>query len=170
MKDIKVIFIATHGEKEEKKPNPGLTEKGFAEITALKSLLPSSNNIICGTGKRHFDTAKALWLKPNRVTSAAGDADSMDFINGVRVVILADGTFVQYDAYTSLKDNEDSARSMIVSLPDNSIVCAGRPLLIMLGDPNGKSAAVYRVTIEMGEIISIEEIISLGTTDPTLQK
>lgn len=163
------IYIAAHGDKFNG-PNPGMTEKGFEQIKALRHLIPKNPSlVICGTGRRHLDVAKALNLNPDRYTSWAGDPDSMEIIiGGTKIIILADGALLEPNKYTSLIDNAPTAKIQVAGLPDKSVVCSGRPLMIMLGRIDARSAAVYKVTCKDGCITEILEVVATGEIDPAL--
>lgn len=123
-----------------------MTPKGFEQVATLRPLLPDNPPaVICGTGRRHIDVAGALGLEPTRYTAAVGDPDSLEVVNGRKVVILAAGAVVQYDRYTTLADVAIACKKVIANLPDKAVVCAGRQALIMLGYTEAKSAAVYKV-------------------------
>lgn len=147
---MKNIYIVTHGKKFPG-ANPGMTEEGFAEVSKLRSLLPAEvTDVVCGTGRRHLDVAKALGLEPTRYTSAVGGPDSGEAsVKGglVDIVRLPCGTAVPYSAYTTLTDGVEGMRGVLRGLYHNSVVCAGRPSMIMIGmaEADSKSAAVYRI-------------------------
>jgi hypothetical protein len=168
---MKIIYVVTHGKKFSG-PNPGMTEEGFAEVAKLRSLLPAElADVVCGTGKRHLDVAKALGLEFTRVTSAVGGPDSGEAsVKGglVDIVRLPCGTTVPYSAYTTLLDGASAMVAVVTGLPENSVVCAGRPSMIMLGMPESvsKSAAVYRVCVQDAMwIAAIEEVIATGESE-----
>jgi len=149
---MKTVYVVTHGDKFFG-PNPGMTGRRYNEIKKLCFLIPSKPSlVVCGTGRRHIDVATALMLLIDRYTCLAGDSDSLEIIDDKKVIILADGTQLDPKCYTSLEDNAPGAKTLIVSLPDNSVVCGGRPLMIMLGFREAKSASVYRVLCEEGQI------------------
>ncbi|MBI5530290.1 MAG: hypothetical protein HY918_02205 [Candidatus Doudnabacteria bacterium] len=184
---MKNIYVVTHGKKFPG-ANPGMTEEGFAEVAQLRNLLPAKvRDVVCGTGKRHLDTVKALGLKPTRYTSAVGGPDSGEAtVKGgpVDVVRLPCGTLVPYYRYTTLVDGQDGMKSVIAQLRNNSVVCAGRPSMIMLGmmEEDSKSAAVYKVSVAMvvvcvkvgdeptlririGRVLNIQEVKAVGTSE-----
>ncbi len=78
---------------------------------------------------------------------------------------LANGELVPYDRYTTLEDSALAAQALVGSLPHNSIVCAGRPSMIMFGLVDAKSAAVYRLLVQDGKIVLTEEIRALGVPE-----
>lgn len=162
----KTVIVVTHGDKYSC-PNPGMTPEGFAQVAALRNLLPlSPPAVVCGTGKRHLDVAKALALTPTRYTAAVGGPDSLEIIAGKKFVLLADGTLVPHDGtYTTLADETQAIRQVIADLPDNAIVCAGRPSMIMLGNKEAKSAAVHAVYVEDGQITGFRVLTELGQAE-----
>ncbi|MCK5641491.1 MAG: hypothetical protein KAJ19_11865, partial [Gammaproteobacteria bacterium] len=162
----KTVLIVTHGDKYSG-ANPGMTPTGFNEIKALRHLIPSNPSaVICGTGKRHLDVATALrLLTPTRYSATVGGPDSLEVVNGERVVLLADGTQVAYYAYSTLQDEETAIKQVIIDLPDNAVICAGRPSMIMLGHKDAKSAAVHKVFVEDGRITGFQVITELGQTE-----
>lgn len=159
------IFVVTHGKKENC-ANPGMTEEGMREVQSLKKLLPTNLTlIISGTGKRHLDVARALGIKIDRYTAVLGGPESLEKIYEREVILLADGTQVRKDQYTTLPDTEIALKTLILSLPGGTVVCAGRPTMIMmLGKTDAKSAAVYRITKTETHELQIREIEALGET------
>jgi len=163
---VKTGYIVTHGKKLSNIPDPGMTPEGFIEVNALKNLVPKNPSIVLsGTGKRHIDVALALELEPTRYSSTIGDGNSLEVIDEKKVILLTSGIAVDPDKYTSLDDNSSAAKTLVASLPDNFVVCAGRPSMIMLGFADAKSAAVYKVIIVDNEIISIEEVVAAGVAE-----
>jgi len=152
------IYIATHGKKSNE-PNPRLTDEGTLEVEKLRPLLPKTpSSVICGTARRHIDTANALDVRVNRFTSTVGDADSMVKLEDAKVIVLADGSLVDPKIYTTLEDNAIAAQVLIASLPDQSVVCSGRPLMIMLGVADAQSAKVYCVEVAKNKIDTITQL------------
>ena len=147
------IYVVTHGDKFGG-ANPGMTQKGYDEVKNLRFLIPGKPSlVVCGTGRRHIDVAKVLGLIIDRYTCLAGDSDSLEIINNEKVIVLADGKRLEPKLYTSLEDNAPGTKAMVASLPHNSIICGGRPTMIMLGFSKiAKSASVYKVTCEEGQI------------------
>jgi hypothetical protein len=171
MAELKVIFVVTHGDKFGC-ANPGMTVKGKNEVYALHHLIsPNPPMIVIGTGKRHSDVYRALDFISGqlRYTSVVGDPDSMEIVDGEKVVILADGKQLPASQYTTLADNAVAAKALVLGLEDGTVICSGRPFMIALG-VNGKSAAIYRVLCQNGEIVKIDELTATGVIDPALQK
>ena len=166
MGDTRLIYAVTHGEKFPEKPNPGMTEKGFGQVRALAKFLPRSmTEVVCATGRRHINVVEALNLMPTRVTAVLGGPDSLEVIGKMKSIVLADGALVDPELYTTLEDMAPAAKALIASLPDNSVLCVGRPTLIMIGHKDAKSGAVYRITCENGEIVGIDEVIAEGESE-----
>ncbi|MBI2636775.1 MAG: hypothetical protein HYW81_01120 [Parcubacteria group bacterium] len=163
-------YVYTHGDKEDG-PDPGMTEEGFAQVETLRDVvLTAPSQVVCGTGQRHFDVALALKLGPHRFTAVVGGPDSLekDLLDAQgkrRVVLMACGYAVPPDQYTTLQDMAPACKALIASLPDQARICAGRPCMIMLGNEDAKSAAVYAVHCEDGEIVNIEELAAYGEAE-----
>jgi len=161
----KEIYAVTHGEKGSG-PNPGMTEKGKKDVAKLKPYLPENpSDIICGTGQRHLDVAEALNLTPTNWTAVVGGPESLQKMINEYLIILANGKPLYQETYTTLADTAPSTLSKIVNAPDKTIVCAGRPCMIMLGVADAKGAAVYKITVAEGKIQKIEEISALGVSE-----
>jgi len=162
---LKEIYVVTHGDKEIG-PNPGMTEKGKRDVAKLKQNLPENpSDIICGTGKRHIDVAEALGLTPRNWTAVVGGPESLQKVKDEYVIMLANGEVLEQKAYTTLADTAPSTKAKIINATDQTVVCAGRPCMIMLGVADAKSAAVYKITVAEGEIKDIEEISALGKSE-----
>lgn len=161
----KTILVVTHGDKYSG-ANPQMTPEGLEQVKRLRGLIPRNPPaVVCGTGQRHWDVAGMLGFEPTRITSIVGGPDSLEIIDGIKHIILADGRLVDPALYTSLTDEADAAKVVIASLPDQSVVCAGRPSMIMLGEPNAKSAAVYDVHVMNNEIVDITEVVATGVAE-----
>lgn len=156
----KKIFVVTHGEKEDGS-NPSMTKVGFEQVAALRSLLPKTVAlVVCGTGRRHMDVARALELAPDRYTALVGAPDSL---NSERNIVLADGTVIDFNKYTTISDNRNAMPALISGLPDGAVICAGRPCVKGLGKKDAKSGAVYRVDVDENDtIVEIVEVIATG--------
>lgn len=158
----KNIFVVTHGDKHHG-ANPSLTPTGVEQNEALRSFLPHKPEmVISGTGKRHLDVATALGLTPNRYTATVGGPDSLEMVGEKRMIILANGSLVNFDDYTTLADTEIAIKKVVTELPHNSVICAGRPSMIMLGKNDAKNAAVYEITVVEWKIMKIIEIHAIG--------
>jgi len=60
---------------------------------------------------------------------------------------------------------------VVPRLASKSVICGGRPLMIMLGYPQGKSGAIYQIDVDdTGKFVNIAEVVALGITDPCLTK
>ncbi len=151
----KKIYVVTHGDKVSG-PNPGMTPKGYDQIYALQRYLPEEiKNVVCGTGKRHRGVANMLGLTPNRFSSIFGDSDSMESVDGQKKIVLPDGTYLDPKTYSTLEDLTPITKTIVTQLPDGTVVCSGRPLMIVLGQPQAQMAQVWLLTVE-GENIAFE--------------
>ena len=163
-----IIYIVAHGDKFEGF-NPGMTGEGFTQVKALRPFLPKMpGDVVCGEGRRHRDVAQALGLSPTRYTAMVGGPASLGTAEGVegRVVWIAEDFYVPHDAtsglYTTVADMGPSALAVLVSLRHNSVVCAGRPLLIALGHADvATSAAVFQVDVYVDVYSSVAEVVSI---------
>lgn len=169
------IYIVTHGEKFTGS-NPRMTPKGFQDVSNLRDQLPAKPGmVISGTGQRHDDVSRALGFEPDQWSDWAGTPDSLEVIGEEKFAVLANGRYVPLEKHTSVADIAPVAKVRIPNLPHESVICSGRPLMIILGI-NGKSAAIYRITTKFygddnpgNEIVEIEEITAQGVVDPALQ-
>jgi len=84
-------------------------------------------------------------------------------------VLFCGGYSIELEKYTVLKDTTPLAIAGVTALPHNAVICGGRPIMIMLGVPSGKSASVYKVVISDDKIIEITEVLITGVIDPALQ-
>jgi hypothetical protein len=145
----KTVYVVNHGQKELG-ANPGTTIVGDMEIAALKPLIPANPAAVyCGAGKRHLGVCHALGLESDKVmfTPSIGGPESLEKINGRDMVILADGTTVPLENFPVGEDRTAAMLAVLGMVPDNTVICAGRPAMIALGVKDAKSAAVYRVDI-----------------------
>ena len=143
-----------------------MTEKGFDQVRALAKFLPGRvREVICATGRRHINVAEALNLRPTRFTAVLGGPDSLEVFGQAKMIVLADGMALNPKLYTTLEDMAPAAKALIASLPDSSVLCVGRPTLIMIGHKDAKSGAVYRITCENGDIVGIDEVIAEGESE-----
>ena len=158
------VFIVTHGDKH-KGPNPGMTPEGFLQVAALRNLIPEHPaRVVCGTGKRHLDVAKALSLDPDHVTPAVGGPESLEKINDRPMVLLADGTAFPREIYKT-EDLGPAMEQVLRQLPSRSVICAGRPSMIALGHGmTDETAAVYKISVQDDDFI-IMEMKPTGTAE-----
>lgn len=152
---MKKMYIVTHGAKEDGS-NPAMTEEGFKQIASLRPQLPCSETIVCGTGKRHLDVARALGFTPTRYTAVVGGPESL---NSERKIVLSDGTIVESAIYTTEPDSHKAIIALLSELPNDTIICAGRPLMIGLDKKDAKSGKIFIVTFDDNDTITdISEI------------
>jgi len=171
----KTVYVVNHGDKYSG-TNPGMTEAGKAQVSALKPLLPVNPPLlITGAGKRHDDVREALNFNgcPTIWTPSVGGPESLEIIDGKKVVIMADGKTVPLDSFPVGKDRTAAMLAVLEDAPDNAVICAGRPAAISLGVKDAKSAAVYRVNVYCQEItgsltldnLQIQEVKATGVSE-----
>ena len=142
------VFIVTHGSKYPG-ADPEMTPEGFRQIQALANDLPTHpSEVICGTGRRHQNVVEALGLLANCWNALVGRPESLEHDG---TVTLACGRSIPRERYDK-RGMKEALLALLASLPDDAVICAGRPVLNDLGD-KGESAAVY--TWENGVITKI---------------
>jgi hypothetical protein len=141
------IYIATHGEKGQG-ANPGLTETGKAQIAALP--IPDGiTQVVVGTGRRFCDILAAVKDRvgnvPVKYSPLCGSADSGEKSETGFNVTLADGTSVEIGGYIGLIGTPGiDLVAWLGSLPDNTLLCAGREFLGGIGFKTGVPGRLYR--------------------------
>lgn len=172
----KTVYVVNHGDKNTG-INPGMTEAGFSQVNALKTLVPADPPlIICGAGKRHDDVRVALDFpgSPTVVwTPSVGGPESLEKIDGRNMVVMADGKTVPLESFPVGKDRTAAMLAVLEDAPDNAVICAGRPAAISLGVKDAKSAAVYRINIYCQSItgslaldnLQIQEVKATGVAE-----
>ncbi len=148
------IFLVTHGTKEDG-PNPGLTPLGKYKTKQLREYLPANpRGVVCGTGRRHLDSAKALGLVPTRYSGIVGVPESK--IADKDQVILPDGTVLEYSLYTGVADRAEAFRTLVNNLTTRTVVVTSRSMIRVLNDTiQSKSTAVYRYNPGTGELVEL---------------
>ena len=140
-------YIATHGDKE-KGMNPGLTEIGKTQIANL-SIPDGIKMVVVGTGKRFVDMLSVLRNRlgdiPIKFSPLCGSADSGKKTETGFDVILADGeTLVPIGDYIGLIGTPGlDLKTWVNSLPDGTLLLAGRELTGALGCENGEMGKLY---------------------------
>ena len=171
----KTAYIVTHGDKGNG-PKPKMTPKGFEQNGAMRGVLTKEpKDVVSGTATRHFNVAEALGLAITRYTAVAGDSTSLDKKpDKTMVIVFSDGREVLFDdnLVTTTKDMAHAVVELICGLPDNAVICAGRPFMLNLEAAGhrpltgpGKSASVYTVRVESfptGGELYIAEIVALA--------
>ncbi|OGY94673.1 MAG: hypothetical protein A2406_02515 [Candidatus Komeilibacteria bacterium RIFOXYC1_FULL_37_11] len=162
---MKTIYAVLHGDKHEG-ADPTMTPSGVNQIESLKDLLPDNPSaIICGTGRRHRHVAATLGLEMTRSTLLLGDATSMDTIDGNPTIIFADGTACWYEQYTGIQDMAPAIHNFLRSLPDQAVLCTGRPFAKSLGIEVAKSGSVVEITIDDNDELGCSILEQLGETE-----
>lgn len=143
---MKNIHIVTHGAKCPGE-DPRLTLEGLQEVNLI--VLPSGiSQIICGTGRRFEDTLNSLVGVhgiPVKYSPLCGSADSGERAETGFQVILASGTKVPVGDYIGLIGTPGvDLKTWIQSLPENTLLVAGRELTGALGYRDGQPGRLYR--------------------------
>ena len=152
---MRYIFLVTHGTKQDG-PNPGLTPLGQYQTGQLRQHLPRKpKGVVCGTGKRHLDSARALGLEPTRYTGIVGIPESK--VAGKSQVVFPDGTIIEYSRYTGVADRSVAFCRLVNNLASRTVVITSRSMVrVISGDTiQPKSAAVYRYSPDTGELIEL---------------
>jgi hypothetical protein len=150
----KTVFIVTHG-KKAKGPNPGLTEEGKEEIRSLP--IPGDIElVIVGTGRRFLDVLSIVldvvwkeWPSTERAdrvkySPLCGSADSGEQSETGSKVILADETVAESGQYIGLIGSPGiDLKVWLNSLPDKTLLCAGREFLGAIGYHGGQPGRLY---------------------------
>jgi len=148
---VKTIYVITHSDKVSG-PNPSLSEKGVAQTVQIKKHLPQDiDYVICGTGKRHLETAHIISLGIDRYTCICGESDSLDLVDGKKAIILADGTVVSFDKHTTVDDLQIATEIFLANCPANSLLISGRPFMISANamiQNDAQSASLYKIEID----------------------
>lgn len=156
--------------------DPGMTPEGLEVIRGLapfvSGLFPNSapSFVASGSGLRHIQIAECLSLPVNLATPLLGGPESLVTVleefqvprgDGTSIkgnvtgpdnpkkkkIVLASGRMVDYGEFRTGVIPE-TAMNILRELPDNSLVCTGRPVILFgFGMPKDecKSGAVYEV-------------------------
>jgi hypothetical protein len=141
-------YIITHGDKE-KGPDPELHILGIAQVAGL-TVPEDVTNVIVGTGRRFIQTwdtvkkSKTLNVAV-RYSPLCGSADSGEKSETSFMVTLADGTSVGIGDYVGLIGTPGvDLKSWLDSLPEGTLLVAGREFLGAIGYTEGKTGTLYK--------------------------
>ena len=167
---MKEVSILIHGPKGTG-ADPHMTEEGTKMIASLVLLLPDTiPEVWTGEARRHEDVAIAAGLHthPNRWWSSVfGAAGSLETISGQKMLVLPSGLTVPFDRVTSGQDAGPSVKAKLATLPKDTVICAGREILLALGMSieQAKSGALYTAEVIGGDVtdtISLK-LVAVGT-------
>lgn len=172
---MKTIWLITHGEKEVRDlegnwiADAGMTGVGFKQIKSLKPKLEEylsgqkPSEVHCGTGLRQWQVAQILGFTKEETyfSSLWGESSTLIDVEGKKKILLGHGIVVEKKQYLSSQHMGSAAREAIIKLPNDSLICSGRPVLIRLGIPSeeGQSGALYALRVMDDNSIKIELII-----------
>lgn len=146
-----MIYVITHGDRFVC-ANPEMTSKGFAQIRSLASFLPQKiARIFVGTGKRFQQIYELLFATcsvPVVYSCFCGGADALGTgADGRKTVITGIGIEVGYpDEYIGVSNCDAfDAWKFLVDMPDQSVVCSGRPIMYALGFRESKMGSLYEI-------------------------
>lgn len=141
-------FAITHGEKASG-ADPFHTPEGRAQIETLKTHMPEDPPaIIRGSASRHLEIATILGLKVadvTRQTSILGDADSLEVVEGDKVVIDAGGEEIALEKHTSIADLAPAVPEFLKTVESGSLFLTGRPFMIMIGAIEAGSGHAFKI-------------------------
>lgn len=153
------VYVVTHANTNGG-PDPELNARGKAIIRYLKAFLPENISlVISGFGRRHRGIATELGLAIDSYHLIAGTAVKLKEADE-EMVILSDGTEIPRKKLNRF-GLSDLAKAFVRSLPDHSLICAGRPLIRYLTDGEAFSSSLYCLEIRE-EKIEIQRLHSWG--------
>lgn len=168
----KSIYFATCGTTGSQS-NPGMTVQGIHEVKTLRNLLPAEpSNVVCGTGRRHRETAEALGLQCG-YSVLVGTADSVQKKGDREMLVLADGTEIPFgpqnldpDIWGELGRNLNTLflRSFFQLIPHDTIFCGSRSFVRLvkqicrLSDIEVKPATVYLMIVDNCGHVDMREL------------
>lgn len=131
----------------------------------LTGFLPSGpTEIHVGTGLRQWRVAQALGFSLEQKNIYFSDfwGGAATVAGSKEVILLGHGLQVPRKQYLSVKHLQPFYRQIIASLPDNSLICSGRPVLVRLGmqEEDCSSGALYALHIQDDGQIVIELLIA----------
>lgn len=169
----KTVWLVTHGETVLRKPDgtlqpdPEMSQEGRHSLDTVAIMLYQKlgeslpPEIHCGTGHRQYQVAQTIFLNPSNVffSSLWGDASTLAMEDGKRMILLSHGLLISYEQYHSAKHvGGETIRKVLASLPDNSVICSGRPVLIRLGmkPEECHNGALYALRVKKNGEVKIE--------------
>jgi hypothetical protein len=156
----KEIYVVLHGNAWGNQPDPCLTLLGEDQANAAeeKFLLPKDPaEIICGTGRRHLETARLFGIKPTLYSVLVGAPDASDLIDQIgEVVRLADSTTV----CPSKRWLTPDTRQFLKDLAHDTILITGIPFMVGLGYNEARPGMIFKISLDTDgqQVYGIEEI------------
>ncbi|MFA6198164.1 MAG: hypothetical protein WC734_03380 [Patescibacteria group bacterium] len=167
MAESRSVYLVVGGGVAEG-PNPGLTVPAREEAVATADLLPPKPPaVICGTGQRHEDLAKALGLTPTYWTPTIGTPEKFRRGAGTEKVVLGHGTIISRHEYASPEDRSVGVWALLNGLPDGSVVVTSRGTTKgVLGLDHSSQTTVIRIWLNGENRMADYRIFNL-MDDPT---
>jgi len=144
----KEIFVILHGEKWDTQADPHLTQKGEDQADSAEGqyLLPRDpTEIICGTGRRHLETARIFGLRPTLYSPLVGTSDSSALVDEKKVVRFADESkevSCPLERYLI-----PDTRLFLRDLSHNTILVGGRPFMLGLQYHEAREGMIFKITV-----------------------
>ncbi|MDD5110825.1 MAG: hypothetical protein PHI63_06490 [Patescibacteria group bacterium] len=171
MEDVRRIYLITHAQKLEGSPgswkaDPGMTEDGKRAVARLRPRLERELEdkppaaIYAGTGRRQWEVAEALGFTVEQILFSAILGEAATAVNTDlprKQVLLGHGLVIEWEQYLSIKHCSKPVREAILEMPDRTVICSGRPVLVRLGLQLEKcrSGALYQIGCSYTEVSSI---------------
>jgi len=146
----KTVYVVIPGDKMFNIPNPALTSRGKDQAGLMKKagVLPSKADLVlCGTGKRHEQTAEILGLKVDFYNPLCGTPDALEGLSNDLRVLAGCGR------YPVAKWQMPDTRSFLNNLGDNTIIIADQIFLMGAGYPLCTSGSILKITCRDGRYI-----------------
>jgi len=174
---MKNVYLITHGMTDDQ-PDPGMTSDGHNAICAIRKRLHefmklSDTQIVCGVGYRQVQVLMDICGGiPDSVMFCEvwGGAPTLMKTSGPKRILLGDGTEIAFSNY-DMKPMAVAIKAALVELPENSLICSGRPVLVRLGlkSEECQSSALYRLRVNDDGSLEHAEILigGINISSPT---
>ena len=166
---MKTIYLVTHGPTEKNVPDPGMTNEGLEMVrnlrTQLATFLPPEGptQIHVGTGRRQWQIVQTLGFSHREnlyVSDFWGGAATVTSTK--EVILLGHGLQIPREKYLTIAHLQPFYSQTIAGLPDKSLICSGRPVLVRLGmqEEDCSSGSLYALHVQDNGQIKIELLIA----------
>lgn len=155
----KIIYVVIPGDKMFNIPNPALTSQGKNRTELMKTagVLPANPSLVlCGTGKRHDQTAEILGLKVDFYNPLCGTSDVLEGAPDNLKMLAGSGR------YPVAKWQMPDTRSFLSDLGDKTIIIADQIFLIGAGYPICPSGSILKINCQGGRYIKPDLIFPVS--------